>query len=470
MMICCFYYMYLIGGKVRRALALLQVVKDKRLPLDTYCYTAAIEACAKASMWKKALELLEEMEQKKIPPSEVTYSVTITACGNGGEWQKALDLLQLMREKKMPIHLITYNAAITALAKAAKQSSKDHKSISGSNSSTFGTSSGSELWIKALELLEQMKNDGLEPDGFSFCSAISCCGAQGRWEESLELMKVMQEGGPRLRPNKIAYTATIASCGRSGQVDHAMRLFRQMKEQGMSADRVAYNALFLAIRVAKRAEAAAELWDEMLQQAEATRPVSTAAWSPRRMATAQADTSSTPDIITVTEAIGAMSSSSSFSEANIQKIDQIFAEAVRRGILLQSTDSLKSANDFDLSGMTLPVARAACRYIVHRYVTSHIETELTDLTLITGIGIGKGAKPMEDSTIATTTDESFLITLEDIRDDDASSRTSLREYVQEILSKDFDPPLTFTTPRSAQGTVVIERDALVQLKRNLVKP
>jgi pentatricopeptide repeat protein len=61
-------------------------------------------------------------------------------------------------------------------------------------------------------LLQQMKEDGIQPDGFSFTSAISCCGAEGRWEEALELMAVMKKGGPRTRPNKIAYTAAICKC------------------------------------------------------------------------------------------------------------------------------------------------------------------------------------------------------------------------------------------------------------------
>lgn len=31
------------GGNTDRALTLLQVVKDKKLPIDSYCYTAVID-------------------------------------------------------------------------------------------------------------------------------------------------------------------------------------------------------------------------------------------------------------------------------------------------------------------------------------------------------------------------------------------------------------------------------------------
>jgi len=106
-------------------------------------------------------------------------------------------------------------------------------------------------------------------------------------------MDIMEKGGPRTRPNKIAYTAAISSCGRAGQVDHALRLFRQMKEQGLSADRVAFNALFNALRVAKRSDAAYELWDEMLGKNQSTPR------RPNKIASARSD--SNPDIITLTE-------------------------------------------------------------------------------------------------------------------------------------------------------------------------
>lgn len=102
----------------------------------------------------------------------------------------------------MRINLYVYNAAITALAKAAKQSSKRR------NNSNKHKEQES-LSLRALDLLEQMKADRIRPDGFSFSSAISCCGAEGKWEEALGLMDLMKKGGPRTQPNKIAYTAAI---------------------------------------------------------------------------------------------------------------------------------------------------------------------------------------------------------------------------------------------------------------------
>lgn len=110
-----------------------------------------------------------------------------------------------MREKGMQINLITYNSAITALGRAAKQSARSNRSSHDGDS----TPTDGNLWTRVEQLLDQMKESGIQPDGFSFASAIACCGAEGRWQEALDLIDEMQKGGPKTRPNKIAYTAAI---------------------------------------------------------------------------------------------------------------------------------------------------------------------------------------------------------------------------------------------------------------------
>ena len=407
------------GGLTRKALSLLDVAKDLKLPLDAYAYTAVIEACAKGNDWKKALELLEEMRESGINPTAVTFSVTISACGNGGQWQRALQLLESMRDENMKVNSYTYNAAITAISKAAKNAAKDE--------------SDRQLWKVVMVLLDQMEADGVEPDGFTYSAAIGCCGAEGRWEEALALMEHMQNGGPRLQPNKVAYTAAIASCGRSGQVDHALRLFRKMSEQGISADLVAYNAVFSAMRVAKKPDMAYQLWNEL---------IGNTSNSTKTFAFARMDRSTKPDIITVTDAIGALSSCEDNAE-NRRRVDMVFGEAVRRGIVL-SKDTLDSAWEIDLSGLSFPVARAACRYILNgiRKTTGDVE----DLSLITGVG------------------SAHLVQRRGITLPGNNASFALREYMQEVLQTDFDPPLPSMVPPRAQGTVLISSADIVRWK------
>jgi pentatricopeptide repeat protein len=82
--------------------------------------------------------------------------------------------------------------------------------MEGGRSKSSNNGDDEELWPKALELLQQMDEDGIKPDDYCYSSAINCCGAEGRWEEACELIEKMKQGGPKSRPNKIAYTAAIS--------------------------------------------------------------------------------------------------------------------------------------------------------------------------------------------------------------------------------------------------------------------
>jgi pentatricopeptide repeat protein len=404
-------------GQTSRALTLLQVVKDKGLPVDAYCYTAAMEACSKARMWDKALALMNEMQDEfNLKPSAVAYSLCISACGNAGKWQTALDLLQGMRDEGLRPNLITYNSAITALSRSAGRRNSQSQEAT--------------LWPRVRQLLQQMRDDGLEPDGFSYSAAISCCGAEGQWEEALGLIAEMRAGGTR--PNKVAYSAAISCCGKNGQVDIALRLFQEMRDQGIVPDRVAYNAVFSALRVGKKSDAAYELWRSMLGQGQhAYDPVGKVG----KRVSALAD--ATPDIITVTEVIASISVDESATSRD--RVDEVFREAFDRELVLRS--NLDSTWDFDLSGLPLPVARAACRFIVGRFVLTQ-DLDVNDLTLITGVGVNHGRR------LSGNSDENSDLTSA-VRD------ISLRDFVQRVLISDFDPPLSSEIPARAQGTLLI---------------
>lgn len=150
------------------------------------------------------------------------------------------------------------------------------------------------------------------------------------------------------------------------------------------------------------------------------------------LTTAKADSSIAPDIITVSDVIGVLSRA---EIVNKTKIDQVFEEAVERGIVLRK-DSLDSDYEVDLTGMTLPVARAACRYIFNRILASVREGEkLAEVTLLTGVGRAQQQTESKDG----------------------EQLTALREYILRELEEEFDPPMRGVVPVRAQGTVLIEK-------------
>ena len=156
---------------------------------------------------------MDEMIEKGIPPNEFTYSVAITACGNGGQWPKALELLDKMRSMDMKINTITYNSAISALAKAARTESKQQRRFDYDENNASENELNTDpnaLWRRVLSLIADMKHERVPLDKFTYSSAINACGAAGRWEEAVGLIREMKEEASKdNKPNKVIYTSAI---------------------------------------------------------------------------------------------------------------------------------------------------------------------------------------------------------------------------------------------------------------------
>jgi pentatricopeptide repeat protein len=217
-----------------------------------------------------------------------------------------------------------------------------------------------------------------------------------------------------------------------------MRLFTDMKEQGLQPDRVAYNALLSALRVAELPEKAVLLWQEMMGKQSSTTPVS-------KFASAEADSSLSPDIITVTDVLATLVRAG--GPSNMQKVDEVFAEAVERGIVLGENKMLDSRYETDLSGMSLPVARACVRFILNRVKDEfRRDGQVDDVFFITGIGSQflKASKAGPEVELSQ----------------------SLRDHVQTILTTDFVPPVRSLIPQLGPGMVMIEKDEILRWLSN----
>lgn len=133
----------------------------------------------------------------------------------------------------------------------------------------------------------------------------------------------------------------------------------------------------------------------------------------------------------------------------MEKVDEVFDEAVRRGIVLRGMDTHWET---DLTGMSFPVARAACRFMIRRAKRT-AETNLDGLEtiiFITGVGASQQRRQVSVSNRASSSQ------LQGNQKIDLNSIT-LREYVQEVLNTDFDPPIESDIPELAQGTVEVKK-------------
>lgn len=213
------------------------------------------------------------------------------------------------------------------------------------------------------------------------------------------------------------------------QWEAAYELFTEMKADGHVPDLVAYNALIGAGMNSNKPLEVYELWQEMCRSSESRSSTTSRGGSSGGGDGDVVRRGVSPDIVTLTEVITTLDRSPGNTKSNKQLVDSVFSEAVNRGLILRR-DSLDTSWEMDLSGMSFPVARAACRFIFRRLVsrrkdaTKEENVEMHDLSLITGAG-------------------------------------RMREYIREVLRDELVPSVYCVVPKLEQGTLVVKRQVLV---------
>lgn len=70
-------------------------------------------------------------------------------------------------------------------------------------------------WERALELLDEMKRSGLNPDVYSYSAAISACEKDKQWEKALEIFEKMQI--QNVNPDVVAFNSAITACSQGSR-------------------------------------------------------------------------------------------------------------------------------------------------------------------------------------------------------------------------------------------------------------
>ena len=222
----------------KEVFALLETIQQEGTMLDVKLISMAVSALGRMrGEWRQALELLQMSKSKYIVnPDVITYNAAISACEKGRQWKRALELLEEMANRGLEPNVITYSAAISACEKGGQ-------------------------WKRALKLLEEMKSRSIEPNVISYNAAVSACEKGGQWERALELLEEMMNCG--IETDVISYSAAISACEKGGQWTRALKLLKQMKCRGIEPDDISYNAAISACEKGGQWERALEVLEEM---------------------------------------------------------------------------------------------------------------------------------------------------------------------------------------------------------------
>ena len=132
-----------------------------------------------------------------------------------------------------------------------------------------------------------------------------------------------------------------------------------------------------------------------------------------------------PDIVTLTEVIATLDSAS--GKGNRQRADEVFLDAVNQRLILRQ-DSLDTSWEFDLSYMSLPIARAASRYIFGQ-ISERCSSDTGDKG---------GGDEVKDLSLITGT-------------------SRMREHIREVLRDELKPAVHCIVPQREQGTLIAKK-------------
>ncbi|CAE8603948.1 unnamed protein product, partial [Polarella glacialis] len=157
--------------------------------VNTFVWNSAIGASARGSAqnWRIALDLLHSLEQDAFAnPDIVSYNAAMAALVSAGQFTKALKLLRQLPERGIERDAASFNTVMSSLTKDVEQCDL------------------------VLQLLDEASENSSGPDLTSFNIAITACARAGRWVQALRVLEVIREES--LQPDVVGFSAAISAC------------------------------------------------------------------------------------------------------------------------------------------------------------------------------------------------------------------------------------------------------------------
>ncbi|XP_077212616.1 pentatricopeptide repeat-containing protein At4g01030, mitochondrial-like [Tasmannia lanceolata] len=180
-------------GSLRVGMEIHGCVMRNGLDCDIYVGTSLVDMYVKKGSLANAQSVFDHMKSRNI----FVWNSLISGYAYNGYFNKALELLNKMENEGIQPDLITWNGLIYGYA-------------------MWGLSE------RALVLIRQLKKLGFNPNVVSWTALISGCSQNGNYLESLEFFIEMQEAGSR--PNSATISSSLQACAGLASLQKGMEL------------------------------------------------------------------------------------------------------------------------------------------------------------------------------------------------------------------------------------------------------
>ncbi|PIN10013.1 hypothetical protein CDL12_17404 [Handroanthus impetiginosus] len=192
-----------------------------------------------------ALDAYHEMDQNGLTPNDDVMEAIIGACAREGKWDMALNVLESMLNSDLKPSLTACNALINSLGKAAKVDlafkvygvvkSLGHTPDSYTWNALLGALNRAKKHTDALRLFESIRKDnGSILNVHLYNTCLLSCQRLGLWDRAMQLLWQMENSG--INVSVTSYNLVIGACEVARKPKVALQVYDHMVQQKQSPD------------------------------------------------------------------------------------------------------------------------------------------------------------------------------------------------------------------------------------------
>ncbi|KAL8554983.1 hypothetical protein ACS0TY_002969 [Phlomoides rotata] len=225
---------------------------DRMPAKDVISWNSMIAGYAQNGQSTLAIELFKEMiNDHMITPDEVTMVSVISACGHLGALEQGNWVLDFVKANSIKLSLSGYNSLIFMYSRCGSMNEAkmtfyemEKRDVVSYNALIAGCAAHGN-GIEALQLMEKMRYQGVEPDRITFIEVLTACSHSGMLDEARKVFESIQA------PDVDHYACMVDLLGRVGKLDKAKRIIEEMP---MHPHAGIYGSLLNASRIHRRVD------------------------------------------------------------------------------------------------------------------------------------------------------------------------------------------------------------------------
>lgn len=221
-------------GQWRHALSVVHWVynsKERRRSKSRFVYTKLLAVLGKARRPREALQVFNLMRgDAHIYPDIAAYHSLVVTLGQAGFLKELINIIDFMKQKPEKIKymrrknwdpvlqpdLVVYNAVLNACVP-------------------------SRQWRGVFWVFEQLRKNGLKPNGPSYGLAMEVMLQSGKYDLVHEFFGKMKRSGEALKA--LSYKVLVKSFWEEGRVNEAIQAVREMEQRGVVGSASVYYEL-----------------------------------------------------------------------------------------------------------------------------------------------------------------------------------------------------------------------------------